>query len=280
MSNKFEKMLELLINEDKAAAEELFHEIVVEKSRDIYESILEGDHDEEHEEEEDEEEGMKENYFFDEAEDDDMDDDMFGDDEDMDDEDMGDEDMGDEDMGDEDMGDEDMGDEETEERITDLEDALDDLKREFEQLMSKEDMGDEEEEDMGGDETDDMIDDMGPEEEDMEKESFDELQQMREYVEKVAGVPNSEKSVNAKSTVAGKNDMGGHSTNIAQGGEENGGDHAGLADIDPKDMGTDNVNVPGGKASKSMKPMTKGHGAEKKGSAPAKADAESPIKGR
>lgn len=253
-------MLELLINEDKAAAEELFHEIVVEKSRDIYESILEGDHDEEHEEEEDEEEGMKENYFFDEAEDDDMDDDMFGDDEDMD--------------------DEDMGDEETEERITDLEDALDDLKREFEQLMSKEDMGDEEEEDMGGDETDDMIDDMGPEEEDMEKESFDELQQMREYVEKVAGVPNSEKSVNAKSTVAGKNDMGGHSTNIAQGGEENGGDHAGLADIDPKDMGTDNVNVPGGKASKSMKPMTKGHGAEKKGSAPAKADAESPIKGR
>ena len=39
--NKFEKMLELLVNEDKAAAEELFHEIVVEKSRDIYESLLE-----------------------------------------------------------------------------------------------------------------------------------------------------------------------------------------------------------------------------------------------
>ena len=39
--NKFEKMLELLVNEDKAGAEELFHEIVVEKSRDIYESLLE-----------------------------------------------------------------------------------------------------------------------------------------------------------------------------------------------------------------------------------------------
>ena len=38
--NKFEQMLELLINEDKAAAEELFHEIVVEKSRDIYESLI------------------------------------------------------------------------------------------------------------------------------------------------------------------------------------------------------------------------------------------------
>ena len=39
--NKFEKMLELLVNEDKEAAQELFHEIVVEKSRDIYEGLLE-----------------------------------------------------------------------------------------------------------------------------------------------------------------------------------------------------------------------------------------------
>jgi hypothetical protein len=39
--NKFEEMLERLVNEDKAGAEELFHEIVVEKSRDIYESLLE-----------------------------------------------------------------------------------------------------------------------------------------------------------------------------------------------------------------------------------------------
>ena len=41
--NKFEQMLEKLVNEDKAGAEELFHEIVVEKSRDIYESLLESD---------------------------------------------------------------------------------------------------------------------------------------------------------------------------------------------------------------------------------------------
>ena len=39
--SKFEEMLERLINEDKEGAEELFHEIVVEKSRDIYESLLE-----------------------------------------------------------------------------------------------------------------------------------------------------------------------------------------------------------------------------------------------
>ena len=38
--NKFEEMLEHLVNEDKEKAEELFHEIVVEKSRDIYENLL------------------------------------------------------------------------------------------------------------------------------------------------------------------------------------------------------------------------------------------------
>ena len=43
--NKFEQMLELLVNEDKEAAEKLFHEIVVEKSRDIYEGLLEDDKD-------------------------------------------------------------------------------------------------------------------------------------------------------------------------------------------------------------------------------------------
>ena len=38
--SKFEEMLERLINEDKAGAEELFHEIVVEKSKEIYESLM------------------------------------------------------------------------------------------------------------------------------------------------------------------------------------------------------------------------------------------------
>ena len=38
-SNKFESLLELLINEENDKAEQLFHEIVVEKSRDIYEGL-------------------------------------------------------------------------------------------------------------------------------------------------------------------------------------------------------------------------------------------------
>jgi hypothetical protein len=38
--SKFEKLLDLLVNENKDDAEKLFHEIVVEKSREIYEGIL------------------------------------------------------------------------------------------------------------------------------------------------------------------------------------------------------------------------------------------------
>ena len=36
-------MLEKLVNEDKAGAEDLFHEYVIEKSREIYENLLEDD---------------------------------------------------------------------------------------------------------------------------------------------------------------------------------------------------------------------------------------------
>ena len=41
---KFEKLIDLIINEDQERAEQLFHEIVVEKSREIYESMMEDDH--------------------------------------------------------------------------------------------------------------------------------------------------------------------------------------------------------------------------------------------
>lgn len=41
--SKFEQMLEKLVADDRAGADELFHEIVVEKSRSIYEDLLEDD---------------------------------------------------------------------------------------------------------------------------------------------------------------------------------------------------------------------------------------------
>jgi len=40
MSNKFEKLLDYLVNEEHEKANELFHEIVVEKSRSIYENLI------------------------------------------------------------------------------------------------------------------------------------------------------------------------------------------------------------------------------------------------
>jgi antitoxin component YwqK of YwqJK toxin-antitoxin module len=71
---KFEEMLQKLVNEDKAGAEELFHEIVVEKSRDIYESLLEDDlEDEEVDEATDEEVDESDDDELEEADDEEVD---------------------------------------------------------------------------------------------------------------------------------------------------------------------------------------------------------------
>jgi len=312
--NKFEEMLERLINEDKAGAEELFHEIVVEKSRSIYENLLAEDyeenveeaedHDEEKEEEpetegykkkkdEEKDEEMSEDFDLDsfevEAEEDDADPmaAVMGGDE-TDDLEM------DVSMDDEGEMDGDEGD--VEDRVEDLEDALDELKAEFEKMMSGEE-GDDEGDDMDmdmddeGEEEDDAemdmdMDDEGDEEEKEEESYFDPTDQvatMREYVEKVTATM-GDNGANTQSTVAGPNDMGGTTDNIARsdteaGVEANKGNLKGsaLSDQNPKDMSTGNVNVPGGKASKSMKNQPKGHGAEKKGSGESGADAKSPI---
>jgi hypothetical protein len=95
---------------------------------------------------------------------------------------------------------------------------------------------------------------------------------MREYVEKVQGGDLGSKiggdnGTNTKSTVASPNKMGtGTTQNIARGDTNDGGEHAGLGDLNAKDQDAGNINKPGGKASKAQKPMSKGHGTEKKGS--------------
>ena len=94
---------------------------------------------------------------------------------------------------------------------------------------------------------------------------------MREYVTKVSAKM-GDNGDNTKSPVAGKNDMGGTASNIAKGGEETGG----KADA-PKEDSAGNVNVPGGKASKSMSKDSKGHGAEKKGAGESGTDSKSII---
>jgi hypothetical protein len=40
MTNKFEQLIEYVINDEEAKAKELFHDIVVEKSREIYENLM------------------------------------------------------------------------------------------------------------------------------------------------------------------------------------------------------------------------------------------------
>ena len=151
-TKKFEKLMDLVINEDKEAASELFHEIVVDKSREIFESIMAEEMDDEEDVTEDEDMGGQVGDLLDEInaeesgiaeeEDEDLD---FGDEE---------VEFGDE----EDFGGEEGGDE-VEDAVIRIEDKLDQLMAEFEEIMGGDEEGEEEvefggEEDLGGDEED------------------------------------------------------------------------------------------------------------------------------
>jgi hypothetical protein len=137
--NKFEQLIEYVINDDEAKARELFHDIVVEKSRAIYEEMMQ--------EEDEIEEGM-DAELDDEVEE--VEEGMMGGDQaddlidDIEVEEEGISMEGDDDMDSEDHHDDMGGDEELEDRVVDLEDKLDELMAEFESLMGGDDMGDEE----------------------------------------------------------------------------------------------------------------------------------------
>jgi len=70
MSTKFEQLLDYLVNEDMEKANELFHEIVVEKSRSIYENLIAEEDKEMDESEEDEEMDESQEDEMDESEED------------------------------------------------------------------------------------------------------------------------------------------------------------------------------------------------------------------
>jgi hypothetical protein len=188
--NKFEEMLERLVNEDRDGAEALFHEIVVEKSRDIYQSILESEADEDLDENEDEDLDESDDEDLDEASDDedldededkDLDEDedesleeMFGLDEfemeapmggDATDDMLGDLGMDDEGGDMDDEGDEMGGEGDVEDRVQDLEDALEELKAEFEAMMGDDEGEEMDMDDEGGDMDMDMDSEEEPEEE-------------------------------------------------------------------------------------------------------------------
>ena len=281
--SKFEQMLEYLISEEQDKAKELFHQLVVEKSREIYETILAEDFQEEVEEgaegmpgAEDDEEEVEENFGFAEGGDEEGEEGDIGGD-------ATDDFMGDIEVDGEEGEEDEMGGEgDIEDRVVDLEDALDDLKAEFERMMA----GEEGEEHMGGDDMGDMgdsEDEMGMDSDEPMKDSFDVSDNfMREYIEKVTAPKGGDNGANTKSIVAGKNDMGGTTANIAKGGEaKGGGTKGGLANPSTKEDNAGNINVPGGNAGKTaFKKKEPGHGAEKKGAAETGADTKSIIGGK
>jgi hypothetical protein len=223
--NKFEQLIEYVINDEESKARELFHDIVVEKSREIYENLMAEEADEDLEEgvediEEGEEEDLEEAMGGD-ASDDLIDDveaeeqsdmNMEGDDMGMDDGDMAD-DMGGDDG--DDMG----GDEPaSKDDILNLEDKLDQLMAEFEDLMGDGDMGD--------------GDGFGPEEggDAIEMDDTEEMGMMEAISLKAAPKPvtSEEGGVNKKSTVAanaGAKGPIGNSVKPVHAGGEMGGRH-------------------------------------------------------
>lgn len=146
--NKFEQLIEYVINDEEQKARALFHDIVVGKSREIYENLMaeEAEEDLDEAKDEDLEEGQEEveegamggdaaDDLIDDVEAEEQDDmsmEAEGDDEEELDVEM------DADAGDADVG----GDEDLEDRVMDLEDKLDELMAEFEGLMADDDMGD------------------------------------------------------------------------------------------------------------------------------------------
>lgn len=214
--SKFEQLLDFLVNEDREAADALFHEIVVEKSREIYENLIAEEEDEEEEgveeSSEEEDEGVEEG-FGEEDEDNETVESMFGEEGDdqfpvQDQTDDFEDDVTDHEFGDEGEEEGDMNAPADKSDIKDIEDALEELKAEFAKLMGGsqgDEFGGEEDEfggadqGLGGDEhgfggeeedegyTFEASDDEEDEEEEVKENRGPKSngERMREYIEKV-----------------------------------------------------------------------------------------------
>ena len=256
----FEQLLEYVVNGETAKADELFHQLVVQKSREIYEGLIEDemkdvDIDEESEEEDDmvdetteeDDEEMEEGIEVTFAETDDETDAFGGDPTDDLAADVGDDGESDDDGMDMDNGDDmGMGDE-----------------------MGGDDMGGEEEVEgmyMEAEEEDDEKEEEEDDEKDVaeSRRTKSEAERIREYVEKVSGGADKTEGgevgkggstpINKQSIVAKKNDMGGTTANIVKGGSEqnpDGKQYKAPSNAYTKGQGTlkgaeRNVNQPGG----------------------------------
>ena len=227
-NKKFEQLIDLIINENEEQAKALFHDIVVEKSREIYESMMDDEEEETVEESaEDDEEAVEEGFdqgadqvggLLDEIS---TEEEGLGEEEDE---------FADIDVDSEDgLGDEEGGEEELEDRVVDLEDKLDELMAEFEQLMGAE----EGEEDMGGEEEFGGEEDMGGEEEPVGDEMMEAVQ-----LQKVS-VTHGDNGQNTKSIVSGGPKVSGNGAKAVAAGFQDsgkGGTAGGLANPTTKDL--------------------------------------------
>ena len=204
MTSKFEQLIEFVINDEEQKAKELFHDIVVEKSREIYETLMdEAEEELEEDAEEDAEEAEKE-----------LDENMMSDDMDLnqeveaeeagiseEDDETAEFDDEAEEAGDDLTHDMEQGGEgDIEDRVVDLEDKLDELMAEFEAIMGGE--GDGIESDMAGEEGDTLGGDAMAADDTM---AFDTDEGMMENVDLKAApkpVTTEPAGTNTKSTVA------------------------------------------------------------------------------
>ena len=283
MSTKFEQLLDLIVNEEMDKANELFHEIVVEKSREIYENLIDEESNEEEMDESADEEEMDESADEEEMDESEMDledsfnleaDDGF---------DGGEEGDATDDFG-ADIGadgEEEMDGEESDDAaIMDIKNAIADLEAAFAELEAAQ--GGEEPHGDFGDEMGDEVSDMGDEEDEtdemmMGQPAFEGKRMTREYVEKVgndwdknsmksqgqhvaAGTGDKESGpAEGKSPIAsGANKPGPagvNARNLVQGASEQAPDgtspkgKAGGLVKNAQTMNTGNQNVPGGKVS-------------------------------
>jgi len=264
---KLEKVLEFIINEENEKASDLLHDVFVEKARGIYEEIATEDEEIEEATEEEVEEAKSDDDKEDKEQVDEADiQDQFADEVETDSELIDQEEVAEEDPLADELPIDDLGDEEGEDPVEDafmnVEDALDELKAEFAQLM-----GDEEPVDDIGDEVpvDDMSDMVDAEEEDPlmmggnDAEPVEEELDYEQVGEGAVNVPEPNMSetgfsaaggstgaVGSKSPVASKNDMGGTAIKVNDGSDGNSGDQG------VKEDNAGNVNVPGGKAGKAQ----------------------------
>ena len=268
MKNRFEQLIEYVINDEEQKARELFHEIVVEKSRTIYENLMAEEAREEEEESveesrHEEEESMDEAREEEEesiAEDDAMgrmdqyDEAMGGDQADdlIDDVSMEEEGISMEGEGDEGHG----SMEDLEDRVMSLEDKLDELMAEFEQELGG---GDDMEMDVKMDtDTPDMTG-MEVDDDELETEGMMEAITLKQVHPKVT--THEENSPNTKSVNANNSGARGAMAKpvAASTGEEKGRTAPGT-----KDLITDFQNKAGASA-KDLKPATKPHLAQATG---------------